>query len=111
MARASAYRDAIIQLFCSGVPARDISNQLKVSRKVVSIATRRYEEPGTNSDRKRSGRPVTVRTGANVKKIRDRLRRNPARSIRKISREIGITRTIRSPTDEVFQENRQSPPD
>ncbi|KAL6731478.1 hypothetical protein Aduo_002341 [Ancylostoma duodenale] len=93
MVPASPYRDAIIQLHCDGLPAREISKRLKVSRKLVYDIIRRYRELETNSDRKRLGRTVTVCTKANVRKIRERKWRNPARSVRKLSREMESSRT------------------
>ncbi|EYC34127.1 hypothetical protein Y032_0001g260 [Ancylostoma ceylanicum] len=94
MVRASPYRDAIIQLHRDGLPAREISRRLKVLRKLVYDTIRRYRELGTNSDRKRRGRTATVSTEANVKKICERLRRNPARSVRQLLEKWGLVAAL-----------------
>ena len=48
----------------------------------------------TNSieDRPRTGRPRSVRTAARIKRIREKIRRNPARTIRKMAKEEGVNR-------------------
>eukprot|EP00096_Caligus_rogercresseyi_P014161 TRINITY_DN6689_c0_g1_i1.p1 TRINITY_DN6689_c0_g1~~TRINITY_DN6689_c0_g1_i1.p1 ORF type:complete len:191 (+),score=10.84 TRINITY_DN6689_c0_g1_i1:125-697(+) len=48
---------------------------------------KRYKETGKTSDRPRSGRVISVRTQACVKRIREKIRRNPARSLRKMDKE------------------------
>ena len=45
---------------------------------------------GNTKDRPKSGRPRTARTKANIKAVRERVRRNPKRSMRKMSREMNM---------------------
>ncbi|PIC29926.1 hypothetical protein B9Z55_021341 [Caenorhabditis nigoni] len=46
---------------------------------------------GTLKDMRRSGRPVTVTTPEAVKAVRERIRRNPERSMRKMASEYGMS--------------------
>lgn len=64
---------------------------LNVSKKMVKSTLKRFYETGQLTDRKRSGRPRTGRTPSKIKVVRERLRRNPARSIRKLAAELNMS--------------------
>ncbi|CAH1645012.1 unnamed protein product [Spodoptera littoralis] len=69
----------------------DIFRELKsfgVSRNFVYYTIKRYQETSSLHDRQRSGRPRSVRTLANIKIIRERLRRNPCRTQKKLAEKI-----------------------
>ncbi|PIC32571.1 hypothetical protein B9Z55_012846 [Caenorhabditis nigoni] len=87
MARASPYRTAIIDCLRRGMTNSDIVKKLKVPRMLVHRTAVRYQRLGTPDDFSRSGRPITVTTPAVVKAVRERIRRNPERSIRKMAKE------------------------
>jgi transposase len=70
---------------CQEVKALGI-NRMKVYRTV-----RRLKETGSIKDRPRSGRPRTVRTRERKKRIREKIRRNPRRSARKLASEEGVS--------------------
>lgn len=91
MAKRNAKRPAIISLYLSGGSAAFISKVLKVPRRTVYDAIKRYKELGTLSDRTGRGRKLTVITPEMIKKIRERIRRNPRRSMRKMARELHIS--------------------
>ena len=83
-------RDAIIELYCVGMPIPKIIKQLKVPKSTIYDAVKRYQDLGNTKDRPKSGRPCTARTKANIKAVRERVRRNPKRSMRKMSREMNM---------------------
>ena len=87
-----ARRHAVIELYRCGKRPCEIVKLLQIPQPTVSKAIKRYKEQGHNIDRPRSGRPRTARTSKNIKKIRERIRRNSRVSMRKIARETGIDR-------------------
>jgi len=90
-------REAIIQLHCAGKTNPEIVEHLKAAKSTVRDAVKRYEELGTTGDRSRCGRPRTARTASKIKVIRERIRRNPKRSMRKMARSLKIDeKTVRT---------------
>ncbi|CAD6195674.1 unnamed protein product [Caenorhabditis auriculariae] len=61
-----------------------IVKKLKVSRVLVFRTAQRYWRLGTSDDIQRRGRPVTVTTPEAVKAVREKIRRTPERSARKL---------------------------
>jgi inhibitor of nuclear factor kappa-B kinase subunit alpha len=84
-------REAIIALHRKGKTQKEIISALKVPQSTVSRAIKRFKELGTSEDRPRSGRPVTATTPKMVKRIRERIRRNPNRSMRKMAKQLKIS--------------------
>ncbi|CAD6197890.1 unnamed protein product [Caenorhabditis auriculariae] len=76
----------------------EIGKKLKVSRVLVFRTAQRYRHLGTSDDIKRRGFPVTVTTPEAVKAVREKIRRTPERSGRKMAKEYemsqGSMRTI-----------------
>ncbi|VDL83269.1 unnamed protein product [Nippostrongylus brasiliensis] len=66
---------------------------LSVSRKIVYNTTNRYKELGTLNDRPGRGRHATATSGQKVKCVCEMVRRNPKRSLRKIAKVIGNSRS------------------
>lgn len=93
MVKRSDNRSSIISLYQNSIPAREICRRLKVCKSVVYRTIERYNELGSTNDRKGRGRPRTVVTTGNIKKVRERVRRNANRSVRKMSKEMGISRS------------------
>ena len=88
-------RSAIIGLFENGRKPAEILKLLNMSdgkRKFVHRTIKRYKETGGTVDRARSGRPSSVTTPGLKKIIRERIRRNPRRSMRKMALELKISR-------------------
>ena len=83
-------RDAIIQLHCAGKTNPEIIKLLKAPRSTVWKVVKRYQDLGTTSDRPRCGRPRTARTPAKIKCIKERIRRNPKRSMRKMAKSLDM---------------------
>lgn len=84
-------REAIIALHQKGKKPKEIISALKLPQSTVYKAIKRYNELGTSEDRPRSGRPVTATTPKMIKRVRERIRRNPVRSMRKMASQLGIS--------------------
>lgn len=84
-------RGEIIALHNIGKGQIEIVRMLGIPKQTVSYAIKRYKELGCTKDRPRSGRPCSANTPHIRKIIRDRVRRNPRRSMRQMAREIGIS--------------------
>lgn len=88
-------RATVISLYKAGKKPMEIFRELKtfcVSRNFVYYTIKRYKETSSVQDRQRSGRPRSVRTPANIKIIRERLRRNPCRTQKKLALQTNISR-------------------
>ena len=88
-------RSAITQLFLNGASKAKIFRDLgstKYSRSFISRTVKRFKETGKIEDKHRSGRPRTIRTGANVRKIRQMLTRKPTLSHRSVAARARISR-------------------
>ncbi|CAD6199631.1 unnamed protein product [Caenorhabditis auriculariae] len=92
MVAPSPYRTAIIDCVKSGMTNSEIVKKLKVSRVLVFRTAQRYRRLGTSDDMQRRGRPVTVTTPEAVKAVREKIRRTPERSMRKMSKEYEMSR-------------------
>ena len=81
-------RSAVIQLFLNGASQtkffRDLGST-KYNQSFISRTVKRFKETGKIEDKHRSGRPRTIRTGANVRKIRQMLTRKPTLSHRSVA--------------------------
>ena len=88
-------RAAVIKLFQVGHKQKQILNLLKMPngrRMFVYRTIKRYQETGTVEDKVRSGRPSSIITPRVKKAIREQIRRNPRRSMRKIALGMEISR-------------------
>ena len=85
-------RAAIVELHKKKVPVGQISQLLGALQPHVSRTISRFKELGDLSDRKRAGRPATANTSRNRNIIRNRILRNPKRSMRKMGKELGISK-------------------
>ncbi|CAD6198710.1 unnamed protein product [Caenorhabditis auriculariae] len=92
MVAPSPYRTAIIDCVKNGMTNSEIVKKLKVSRVLVFRTAQRYRRLGTSDDMQRSGRPVAVTTPEAVKAVREKIRRTPERSMRKMSKEYKMSR-------------------
>ncbi|CAD6192389.1 unnamed protein product [Caenorhabditis auriculariae] len=92
MVAPSPYRTAIIDCVKSRMTHSEIVKKLKVSRVLVFRTAQRYRRLGASDDMQRSGRPVTVTTPEAVKAVREKIRRTPERSVRKMAKEYEMSR-------------------
>jgi Mn-dependent DtxR family transcriptional regulator len=90
--RINAQRIEIIRQFERGKRVTDIAEDLGVKKPEVSRTLKRYRELGTYEDRPRNGRPRTARTPEKIRRIRDKIRRQPKRSKRKLAKQERIGR-------------------
>ena len=86
-------RDAVLLLKKQNFTVSNISKTVGLSRKGVYGILHRYESTGKTQPRSRSGRPRTISTPANINKLRLRIRRNPHQSLRKVAKEIRVSKT------------------
>ena len=63
-----------------------------ISRRFVYRTINRITETGSVKDRKRTGRPRTVRTNRLKRVVSDQISRNPRRSMRKMAAELNVKR-------------------
>ena len=84
---------AIEKLYQDGKTAPEIFKILKgcVSRSGVFKTIKRLKETGSAQPRVRSTPKKPIRTEKLIKKIREKLRRNPARSATKLAREAHVS--------------------
>jgi len=85
-------REAIVQLFESGMRQAEIAKRLSVYKSTVFYTIERFQELGTSSDRPKTGRSRISNTAEVRHKIRARLDRNPRRSLRKVAKDIKVPR-------------------
>jgi len=64
---------------------------LQFSRQFIQRTVKRFVETYSINDRPRTGRTHTGTKPSMVKKIRERIRRNPKQSMRKIAKDLGIS--------------------
>lgn len=87
----------VISLHKAGKKPMDIFWYIKsfrVSHNFMYYTIKRYKETNSLKDRQTSGRPRSIRTIANIKKVRERLRRNPCRTQKKLGLQTNISRVL-----------------
>ncbi|KAI6659696.1 hypothetical protein LOD99_14621 [Oopsacas minuta] len=90
-----AKRSLITLSHNEGKLASVMSKILSINRWIVYHTIKRYKETGSTQDRFRKGRPRSVRTPAIRKLVRERVRKNPVRSIQVMAKDFNIsTRSI-----------------
>ena len=87
-----AQRASIQALFDTGKTATEVSKRLNTPLRTVYNNLRRFEEIETMKDCWRSGRPITANHCRTVRQIRKKVRRNAARSMRKMAAEVNVSR-------------------
>ncbi|EFO90275.1 hypothetical protein CRE_23050 [Caenorhabditis remanei] len=85
MAPPSPHRSSILKLFKAGVVPVDIIKRLGVPSRTVYDSISRFKKLGTFLDRRGRGRKATVVTPDRIKAVKERIRRNAHRSIRKMA--------------------------
>lgn len=91
-------RIIVKRYFEAGKSPAEIFNIVKtlgINRRFVNRTVNRLRETGSIEDLPRSGAPRTARTKKRIKVIRERIRRNPKRSQRKLAKDLKIsTRSV-----------------
>ena len=78
---------AIFDLFKAGNSRKDTFKSLKVKKMLVWRTLKRLEETGDIQNIAGQSRPRTARTPKLVKSIREKIRKNPKRSIQNLAKE------------------------
>ncbi|VDL81563.1 unnamed protein product [Nippostrongylus brasiliensis] len=100
MSGVKGLRTAMTKMHKEGVLGADIARTPRISKFTVYYNLDRLERTETMEDRPRSGGPRTSTAPVVVKRIRDKVCRNPRRSMRELSRtegdfECSIRRTVK----------------
>ena len=85
-------RSTMIELFKTGKTRNQIASLLNTNRMFISRTLSRFSDTGYVLDRPRPGRPRTARTSFISKGVLQQIKRNPARSIRKMAKEMKINK-------------------
>ena len=64
---------------------------LEINKWFVYLTINRWNETGSVNDRPRSGRPKSATSKNTVKKVRERIRRNPRRSANEMAKEMEVS--------------------
>src|SRR3569623_1384721 len=89
--KTSEFRPAIIRMHEKGESKKKISELLGISRHAVRDAIKRFEETGSNANRKRE---KTARSKKNILRAKTMNKRNPstkANSTRKLAKKLGVS--------------------
>ena len=89
-------RAVVIAFFQQGKNHNQIYNLLvkkKYSRHFIKYTINRYLETGSINDRKRTGKPRTVRTKKMIEKVRSAVKRNSNRAQRKLAEQYETSKT------------------
>jgi transposase len=62
------------------------------SRKTIAALNKKFDETGSVADLSRSGRPKSSRTEEKVALVQAALKKDPSRSIRSLSTELGVNK-------------------
>ena len=90
-------RAEIMKLVHAQIPAKDISNVLSIPMSTVYEVKARCSITGTVRRKSGSGKIPSVRTPELIKAVRDRIRRNPVRSMREMARSFNVSeKTMRT---------------
>ena len=84
-------REAIIGLHQMDKSKTAIIKLLKASKSTVYHVINKFRKIGAANDRPRSGRLRSARTKKGVMAVREKVRRNPKRSIRKLAKDMRIS--------------------
>ena len=82
----------MVELNCAGKTNSQIIDLLKVAKSTVYHVVKRFKELGTSKDCPRSGRPWSERTKRVNKFVRESVRRNLKRWIRKLAKDFQISK-------------------
>lgn len=86
-------RAQIVGLKTAGATNNAIVKQLKVCRKTVYNVWKQFQDTGTSSSKPIPGRKRSIRTKSVVSAVKKKMIRNPQRSVRRIAKEAGISRS------------------
>ena len=91
-----AKRELILELHKKGKRNIEIFNLLKamnINKRLIERTLARYRKTNSVTPARKPGKKRSIRTKANIKKVRERIRRNPAQSMRKIARDLKLPKS------------------
>jgi transposase len=99
--RSNEERVAVVRLLseCNGSLAevqrrfKKIFPRQSISKATIKSINNKFDETGSVHDMKRSGRPLTGRKEEMVNCIQEKIKKSPRNSIRRLSREMGVSRS------------------
>ena len=83
---------AVPEFLRAGLTPTQIAKQLGISRYAIYKIKNKLKSIGTDSRKPGSGRPRSARTKDIIRKVKQRIKRNPVRSMRKMATELHISR-------------------
>ena len=86
-------RKTILKIHSLGYKVTFISRILDMPNLTVWNIIRKFQTTKEVADLPRTGRPKCIRTPKKIKAIRERVQRNPKRSMRKMASEVGIRKS------------------
>ena len=89
-------REFVVELYKKNKNTRQIleaGKEFNLNKMFIKRTLDRYRDTKSIKDRKRSGRPASIRSPKLIKSVREKIRRNPKRSINKLAKEHKISRT------------------
>ena len=86
-------RKTILKMHSQGYKVTLISRILDMPNSNICNIIRKFQTTKEAADLPRTGRPRCMRTQKKIKAIRERVRRNPKRSIKKMASEVGTVPT------------------
>lgn len=84
---------AVPALLRAGLTPTQIAKQLGISRCAIYKIKTKLKSTGTDSRKPGSGRPRSARTKDVIRKVKQRIKSNPVRSIRKMATDLHISRS------------------
>ena len=93
-------RNIVIRFHKQGESNSSITKRLKMNRTTVGKIVKTFKETGTTLDKPGRGRKRTVRTLKLVKNTREKRRRNPRRSHRKLAAQANVRNSEDVSSDE-----------
>ena len=88
----SSIKKKILSLFNLNVKQVNIAKQLGTSRSYVSKVLKRHKQKRNGALRVKRGRPVSVTTKYNIKRVKQMITRNPMLSTRQIGKRLNISK-------------------
>lgn len=91
-----ALRALIVSKFVEGMKPCEIFRSLKsvgIRRDFIYKTIKRFKDTSSVKDRKKGGRPRSVRSKERIEVVREQIRRKKGRSIRKLAGRLGISKS------------------
>ncbi len=78
----------------AGDQVKEIAERFQVTRKMIHKVKTVYMASGDFSDRKKTGRPRTTRTAANIAAVKAKINKDQRSNIRQMARELDVPKSL-----------------